>query len=102
MGETDSTCKDEGMEKIHENSFEKVSNTMNIIAEESEGSDQRITNIITKKYTESPNIPGKQAVIPTFGSKDPVVKKMVYNQYREMLRKYTQSSRLYKITLNLE
>jgi len=93
-GGTDSACKEEGMEKIPGISVEKVSNTMNIIAEESEGSDQRITNILTKKYTESPNIPGKQAVIPTFGSKDPVVKKMVYNQYREMLRKYTQSSRL--------
>jgi len=95
-GETDSTCKEDGMDKILDINIEKVNNTMNIIAEEleSEDSDQGLPPSKTIKNYGSPNIPGKQAVIPTFGSKDPVVKKMVYNQYREMLRKYTQSSRL--------
>jgi len=95
-GETDSTCKEDGMDKILDINVEKVNNTMNIIAEEleSEDSDQGLLPPKTIKNYGSPNIPGKPAVIPTFGSKDPVVKKMVYNQYREMLRKYTQSSRL--------
>merc|ERR1711892_1563818 len=95
-GETDSTCKEDGMDKILDINIEKVNNTMNIIAEELESEDsvQGLPPSKTIKNYGSPNIPGKQAVIPTFGSKDPVVKKMVYNQYREMLRKYTQSSRL--------
>jgi len=95
-GETDSTCKEDGMDKILDINIEKVNNTMNIIAEEleSEDSDQGLLPIKTIKNNESQKLPGKQPVIQRFGSKDPVVKKMVYNQYREMLRKYTQSSRL--------
>jgi hypothetical protein len=33
-----------------------------------------------------------QAVVTNIGSRDPMVKKMVYNQYRDMLRKYSNTS----------
>ena len=33
-----------------------------------------------------------QAVVTNIGSSDPMVKKMVYNQYRDMLRKYSNTS----------
>ena len=33
-----------------------------------------------------------QPVITKIGSRDPMVKKMVYNQYRDMLRKYSNTS----------
>lgn len=38
------------------------------------------------------NFTGGQPVITNIGSKDPMVKKMVYNQYREMLRSYRNTS----------
>merc|ERR1719348_173303 len=95
-GETDSTCKEEETDKIQDKNVEKVSSATTINAKvfEPEESDQGLRTIPTPKYAECQNLSGKQTVTPTFGSKDPVVKKKVYNQYREMLRKYTQSSRL--------
>ena len=58
--------------------------------------DQGLKSIPAARYNNDCQnfLPAKHTATPTFGSKDPVVKKMVYNQYREMLRKYTQSSRL--------
>ena len=40
------------------------------------------------------NFTGRQPapVMTKFGSRDPMVKKMVYNQYRDMLRKYSNTS----------
>jgi len=95
-GETDSTCKEERTDKIRDKNVEKVSSatTINTQDFEPEESDQGLKTISTPRHNECQNLSAKPAVIPTFGSKDPVVKKMVYNQYREMLRKYTQSSRL--------
>jgi preprotein translocase subunit SecD len=94
--ETDSTFKDDGKDQIRPRIVRKVSNSMSIKKKEfeQEESDPGFINFPTAKPNESAKWGGKQTVIPTFGSKDPVMKKMVYNQYREMLRKYTQSSRL--------
>jgi len=40
------------------------------------------------------NFTGRQPapVMTKIGSRDPMVKKMVYNQYRDMLRKYSNTS----------
>ena len=89
--ETDSTCKDDRTDKIQDKNVEKVCDSMTI---EKKESNPELEPIPTGKTNETDNSAEKHAVIPTFGSKDPVVKKMVYNQYREMLRKYTQASRL--------
>ena len=89
--ETDSTCKDDRTDKRQDKNDEKVCSSVTIIKKQS---DLDLETIPTGKTNESTNLAGKQTIVPTFGSKDPVVKKMVYNQYREMLRKYTQASRL--------
>ena len=89
--ETDSPCKDDRTDKIQYKNVEKVCSSVTSIKKKS---DPDLETITTGTTNESTNLAGKQTIVPTFGSKDPVVKKMVYNQYREMLRKYTQSSRL--------
>jgi len=47
-----------------------------------------------KKNLDCFNFTGKQPapVMTKIGSRDPLVKKMVYNQYRDMLRKYSNTS----------
>merc|ERR1711892_504354 len=51
-GETDSTCKEDEMDKILDINVEKVKNTMNIIAEEFESEDQSLLPIKTIKNNE--------------------------------------------------
>ena len=97
-GETDSTCNKEETDKIQDKNVKKVSSSMtnNTKVFGPKELDQGLKTIPPPRYNNDCQnfLPAKQTVTPTFGSKDPVVKKMVYNQYREMLRKYTQSSRL--------
>ena len=55
---------------------------------------QQATAPPQKKNLDCFNFTGKQPapVMTKIGSRDPLVKKMVYNQYRDMLRKYSNTS----------
>ena len=55
---------------------------------------QQATTAPQKKNLDCFNFTGKQPapVMTKIGSRDPLVKKMVYNQYRDMLRKYSNTS----------
>merc|ERR1719419_228532 len=93
--EYDSTCEDDVADKIQDKNVEKVYSKVSYKNQEA---DSRETNpgYFVKSISALNDTKGvgiKPAPIQSFASKDPVVKKMVYNQYREMLRKYTQSSR---------
>lgn len=48
--------------------------------------------LAARKSLDCFNFTGRQPVMTKIGSRDPVVKKMVYNQYRDMLRKYSNTS----------
>jgi len=84
-GETCITCKDDikDIQDINTNVEQEYNSNYMKTSDEKDAGYPPTATIAT--------VPWMQ---PTVGSSDPTVKKMVYNQYREMLRKYTQTSRM--------